>query len=149
MFKLIYSCLLITTVSFLSSGCTSIQVNPISSEEFKNIREICIVNNLEVKIVDFVPVLEKRLQQHKIATRKINEVDVTQSCEYALRYSARRSWDITTYLSWAELNLFKQNQQIASAEYSLVAKGGLSLMKWQSVETKMNPGIDRLLGLAN
>ena len=38
---------------------------------------------------------------------------------------------------------------IANAEYKLVGKGGLSLTKWQSVETKMTPVIDQLFAKRN
>lgn len=144
MSRVVYSSLSIIALAFLS-GCTSIQVLPVVREEFKNIHEICIIRNPIVIVSDFVPVVESRLMQYGIKTRKVEEHNV-DSCTYTLRYSAKRSWDIVTYLSWARLNLYKKDKEIASAEYSLVGKGGLALTKYQSVETKMNPVIDQLLG---
>ncbi|MGC6405186.1 Sbal_3080 family lipoprotein [Bisgaard Taxon 45] len=144
MSRIVYSSLSIVALAFLS-GCTSIQVLPVAREELKNINEICIVNNPTVKVADFVPVVESRLMQYNIKTRKVGE-DSAESCHYTLRYSARRSWDLVTYLSWAKLNLFKRDKEIANAEYSLIGKGGLAFTKYQSIETKMNPVIDQLLG---
>ena len=52
-------------------------------------------------------------------------------------------------MSWAELKLYQNEVLIANAEYKLVGKGGLSLTKWQSVETKMTPVIDQLFAKRN
>ena len=54
-----------------------------------------------------------------------------------------------SYMSWAELKLYQSGVLIANAEYKLVGKGGLSLTKWQSVETKMKPVIDQLFAKRN
>lgn len=132
---------LLIGVIVVVTACTSVQVRPASTHT-KNIRHICIQNNPAVTVGDFVPVVQKRLQYHGISSSIINK----GTCEFELQYSARRSWDTVTYLSWAELKLYKNGTLIGDAEYKLKGKGGLSLLKWQSVETKMNPVIDALLG---
>ena len=55
-----------------------------------------------------------------------------------------RSWDFVTYLSHAELRIEREGRQVAFAEYHLIGKGGLSLMKWASTKEKMDPVIDEL-----
>ena len=55
------------------------------------------------------------------------------------------SWDFVTFLSHAELKLEKNGKTIGSAIYHLRGKGGLSMMKWQGVETKMTPVLNELL----
>lgn len=134
---------LIGSLSLVLSACTSVQVAPVAKTELGHIQQVCIVDNPKVIIDDFVPVIQKRLQYHGIASRIVKD---EQSCEYALHYSAKRSWDFKTYLSWAELKLYQGQKVVAQAEYKLVGGGGLSLMKWQSVETKMTPVVDELLG---
>ena len=52
-------------------------------------------------------------------------------CEFVLTYTARRSWDIGTYLSIAELRLDRRGQQAGYAEYRLRGKGGLSLKAYR------------------
>lgn len=127
-------------------GCTSVQVQPIQLTATQPpIKEICVEHNPAVTIDVFVPTLEKRFQHHGIRTR-IVQPSPQHNCQYYLQYSARRSWDITTYLSWAELKLYQNDILVADALYKLKAKGGLALTKWQSVEIKMNPVIDSLLG---
>ncbi|TCB80605.1 Sbal_3080 family lipoprotein [Acinetobacter sp. ANC 4173] len=129
-------------------ACTSVQVKPIASNDVHAINEICIALNPAVTINDFVPVIEKRIQYYGVKTRVLN-ADEARKCTHQLQYSARRSWDGITYLSWAELKIYKNGQPIGEAEYKLKGKGGLSLMKWQSVETKMNPVVDKLLARKN
>ena len=58
--------------------------------------------------------------------------------------SMLRSWDFVTYLSHAELRIEREGRQVAFAEYHLIGKGGLSLMKWASTKEKMDPVIDEL-----
>ena len=53
---------------------------------------------------------------------------------------------MATYLHHAELRLEKNGNKIGYAEYHLNGKGGLSLTKWQSTKTKMDPIVDQLLG---
>ncbi|UOO88945.1 Sbal_3080 family lipoprotein [Vitreoscilla massiliensis] len=125
------------------SACTSVQVNAVAENKANAIEQVCIIKNPAVLVVDFVPVLQKRLQHHGIASRVMAEEEAG-ACQYKLHYSAKRSWDFTPYMSWAELKLFQDHELVANAEYKLVGKGGLSLTKWQSVETKMTPVIDQL-----
>lgn len=129
--------------SIILSACTSITVQPVSAAE--DIKEICIENNPRVQVRDFVPVLQGRLTYHNIQSQVI-ESKSAPGCVYSMTYTALRSWDITTYLSHAELYLWKEGRQIAHAEYHLNGGGGLALTKFTSTKTKMEPVIDQLLG---
>jgi hypothetical protein len=105
---------------------------------------VCIQENPKVWVSDFLPVLREGFDRHGITTNVYSGTK-PENCEYVLTYTALQSWDFVTYLSHAELWLERNGQQIASAEYHLVGKGGLSLMKWQGTKTKMDPVIDDLL----
>lgn len=133
----------IIVVSLMAlSGCTSIKVDPVSSEY--NLSHVCIERNPKVQVSEFLPVVEDRFQYHGITTQV---VDATlPSCEYRLTYTALRSWDFTPYLSHAELRLYKGYKQISYGEFHLNGKGGLALTKFDSVETKMTPVVDQMLG---
>lgn len=124
------------------TACTAITVKPMDSS--LNARHVCIQDNPKVTISDFVPVLREGFARHGISTEVIT--NQKPECEFVLTYSARRSWDITTYLSEADLTLAKGGLQVASANYHLKGKGGLSLNKWRSTKLKMDPVIDELLG---
>ncbi len=124
-------------------ACTSIQVQPISSD--LNPTMICIEENPKVIVNDFLPVIRNRMEFHGIETRVFDSPD-PKVCEYILTYTAHKNWDFTTYLHLAELRLEHNGQKVGSAHYHLRLKGGMSLMKWQSTQTKMDPVVDELLG---
>ena len=140
--------ILIVAGGLTVSACTSVPVNAVAEQQVNAIQQICIVNNPKVLVTDFVPVVQQRLQHHGIVSRVV-EGSEAAACAYQLHYSAKRSWDFTPYMSWAELKLYQNEVLIANAEYKLVGKGGLSLTKWQSVETKMTPVIDQLFAKRN
>jgi hypothetical protein len=133
---------LVTFVLFIAlSACTSVKVKPVDAS--LNIQNVCIQENQKVTLDGFIPMLEEGFARHGISTRVIPD---HRTCEFVLTYTALRSWDVTVYLSHAELHLLHNGQEIASAEYHLRAKGGFSLTKFKRVQSKMDPVIDELLG---
>lgn len=127
-----------------AAGCTAVSVQPLAEKP----AHMCIKRNPKVIINDFVPVLQAGLRRHGIESTLYDAVPVT--CSHVLEYTARRSWDFGPYLSTADLHIRgPQRRQVASAHYHLRGKGGLSLMKWAGVASKMDPVIDELLASAN
>ncbi len=126
-----------------TAACTSVTVQPVRSSV--DILHVCIQANPQVQVEDFVPVIQERLQYHGIGS-EIFSGRVPRRCEYVLTYTALRSWDMSAYLSHAELNLQKHGERVAYAEYHLKGKGGFSLMKWGDTKSKMDRVIDELLG---
>ncbi|RUO55540.1 Sbal_3080 family lipoprotein [Pseudidiomarina homiensis] len=126
------------------TGCTAIDVSQISRAH--KVEHVCIESNPKVIVDGFVDTVTQIFQQRGISTQIYNAGAQPNDCEVIMFYTARRSWDITPYLSYAELSLFKDNTQIGYAEYRLRGKGGLALNKWASVESKMTPVVEQLLG---
>lgn len=133
----------LAAAALILSACTSVTVMPVQRSE--NLQHICIVNNPKVTVADFVPALEEGFQRHGISTSLVGEASHTD-CDTTLAYTALRSWDVVTYLSHAELQLWRNGAVIGSAQYHLKGKGGLALTKWASTRDKMNPVIDELMG---
>ncbi|MGM0954251.1 MAG: Sbal_3080 family lipoprotein [Pseudomonadota bacterium] len=125
------------------SACTSIKVNKLDPKEYK-VHHVCIENNSKVIVSEFPGVIEKGLRRHGI-TSEVYNGEMPRHCEYYLKYTALKTWDIGMYLHHAELHLFSEYKKIAYAEYHLKGKGGLALNKWESVESKMDPVINQLL----
>lgn len=122
-------------------GCTSTQVTPLKAAD----NQMCIEENPKVQVSDFVPVLQEGFARHGITTELYSKIPREQ-CPYVVTYTARRSWDVTPYLSTAEITILGPRRQVlAKANYHLRGKGGLSLMKWQGTKTKIDPVIDELL----
>jgi hypothetical protein len=130
----------------LAAGCTAVRVQPVAAAE--QIRYVCIQENSKVMVDDFVPVLQDGFRRYGISTEIIQGSSRPERCEYVLTYTALRSWDLAPYLSYAELRIDKGGRAIASAQYRLRGKGGLSLTKWASTKAKIDPVIDELLGAA-
>ncbi|WP_418358500.1 Sbal_3080 family lipoprotein [Shewanella basaltis] len=135
--------ILISSLAFLATACTSIQVQPIKSG--LNPEKICIEENPKVIVGDFLSVVRNRIEYHGIDT-EVYENDIPEGCEYTMTYTALKNWDLGTYMHHAELRLERNGRRVGYAEYHLNGKGGLSLLKWQGTKTKMDPVVDELLG---
>ncbi len=151
--------------SLAGIGCTSVTVTPLDS--YHQVKTLCIRENPKVTVPDFVPVIQDGLNRHEIQSEWIpfdarystqpiepeESVDdryymyitaLPDTCEYSLAYTARRSWDLGTYLSTADIEISDSTSIVASANYHLIGKGGFSLYKWQGVKTKIDPVMDQL-----
>ncbi len=123
-------------------SCTAVTVTPV--EQRHGIQHVCIQENPDVKVEDFISVLEQGFEKHFISTELYRGIK-PRHCDFHLSYTAFRKWDLGTYLSHAELRLYKGSQKIGYAEYHLRGGGGFSLLKWMGTKSKMMPVIDELL----
>ncbi|MEM1144095.1 MAG: Sbal_3080 family lipoprotein [Pseudomonadota bacterium] len=136
--------LVLTALVLLScSACTSVDVKPLNAQSDPDL--ICIEENDKVIVGDFLSVVQTRIEDHGILTDVFPE-KAAEYCDYVLTYVALQTWDMGTYMHHAELRLLYQGRRVAYAEYHLKGKGGLSLMKWKSTKSKMEPVVDELLG---
>ena len=131
---------LVATIAF--SGCTSVNVRPV--DNVASLQNVCIVRNPQVTVSDFISVLQDGFNRHNVATTVV-EQNQANTCDVTLTYTALRSWDFKTYISHAELRLWRAGRQIGSADYHLKGKGGFALTKWGSTKEKIDPVIDQLL----
>ena len=129
--------------ALLAWGCTAVTVRPV--DRAVQLKHVCIQENPKVWVENFLPVLRDGFDRHGISS-EVFSGSAPSHCEFVVTYTALQSWDFANYLSHAELSLERRGRQIAFAEYHLRGKGGLSLMKWQSTRTKMDPVIEELLG---
>lgn len=156
--------LMIVIAGLSIGGCTSVTVRPLDASY--NVKRICIRENPKVLVTDLVPVITEGLTRHHLESEfiasnldkeKLRDEDegsdryymgitpAPNGCDFNLTYTARQSWDFTTYLSTADIEISNKTDVIATANYHLVNKGGLSFFKWQDVKTKIDPVIDELL----
>ena len=134
------ACGILAAIAF--AGCTAVTVRPVDSS--LHMKHVCIKENPAVIVPGFLDVLRDGFDRHGISSKVVSG-EMPPGCEFQATYTALRSWDLTTYLSHAEIRIEKDGRQIGYAEYHLIGKGGYSMMKWQGVKTKMNPVIDALL----
>jgi hypothetical protein len=122
----------------------TVHVRPVPAGE--QIQHLCIEQDPKVLVADFLYVVEEGFERHGISTELVQADSIPDDCDYLLRYTAFQKWDLSAYLSHAELRLTKGRAKIASAEYHLPRGGGLSMKKFQGTRAKMDPVIDELLG---
>jgi hypothetical protein len=132
---------LAVVLSLLVFGCTTVRVQPV--DRSIRLTHVCIQENPKVIVPSFLNVVRDGFERHGISTEVFSGSPPPTHCEYVLTYTALQSWDLALFLSHAELRLEHEGRKVADAEYHLT--GGLSLMKWQSTRTKMDPVIDELL----
>lgn len=129
--------------AFLLAGCTSVNVRPVPPEH--SIKSVTIIENPKVKINDFTDALIAGFARHGINAKVVPETAELKKDEYIVTYVAYRNWDFAPYLRDATVKIEKNNEVVALAEYHLRGGGGLSLAKWNSTKSKMDPVIDKLL----
>lgn len=123
-------------------GCTAISVKPVPSDE--KVSHVCIKENPKVIVSGFSEALEENFAANLVTTEFFSGRRPA-NCEYVLEYTALQSWDLATYMTYAELKLYKDNRRIGYAEYRLRGKGGFSLLKWRGPKSKLKPVIEQLL----
>jgi len=124
------------------SACTSISVQPV--DPALNVQHVCIQDNPQVIIDGFVEYLQDDFQRHGISTEVIG-TQRPRNCEYVLSYTARRSWDLTAYMSTAAISMTRNGRSIANVNWRLKGKGGMSLTKFKGTESKLDDIVDQLL----
>jgi len=129
------------------SGCSITRNVQTAANQLDNTDIICIELNSKVTEPDILHVIEQSIVRNGFISESHKEVPHT--CKLKLTYVAYRKWDITTFLSQANINLYKNNQLIGNIEYKtptgLVGAGGINPAKWNSTEEKIAPLMDQLL----
>ena len=136
--------LLLCGLMLFLAGCTSIEVEPLRYDPA--LKEIHLIENPKVVVHDFVPVLEQNFSQHGIVIKRFSKFTQLGKDEYGIRYTAKQSWTLLSYLSEAAVEVYKGNELVAEGKYHLLGRSAcLSPLKWQGTETKMKPLYDELL----
>lgn len=137
-----YPAFLLLALAFYLSGCTAVNVRPIPKET--RITKVLIRENPKVPVADFLDVLVEGFERHGISTKIVPE-STDPGDAYVVTYTAKRRWDMGIYLVDATISIQKEGHRLAHAHYHLRNGGGLSLTKWQSTKTKIDPVLDKLL----
>jgi len=137
-----YTAIILAIVLLGMSGCTSVSVRPVPAGQ--TIKSVCIRENPKVAVSDFVDTLVAGFARHGINAKVITATADAKD-EFVVTYGAYRKWDMAPYLVDATIRIEKNGEIVASAEYHLKGGGGLSLAKWNSTKSKIDPVINELL----
>jgi len=122
------------------SGCAiRQQVQPAPAD----LREICIVENSGVR-AGFVDSLRRTLTERGYRVRMLPSTARLDTCPVTATYSARWNWDLALYMSYAEIRIYRDLQQVGSAVYD-ATRGSGNLNKFIDAETKIRELVQQLL----
>jgi hypothetical protein len=134
--------LLLIALLFLS-GCSIVRtVDPITTK----ISDICIKRNPKVFMAGFLPELQTQIESYGISTRVFDDT-APNDCPFQLRYTANWAWDVTMYLTYAEIAVYENvhKQRIGRGIYD-ARDGGGRLDKFGPTANKLKTITEPLFG---
>ncbi len=123
----------------LSACVIQQEVNPYS---YANTEEICIIEDDAVR-EGFIDQLKRSMRDRGIAFKVIDGDSTINSCPVTLTYLARWSWDLTIYMSLAELKIYRNGVLSGDALYD-ARRGSGRLKKFIDAEEKVDELVQEL-----
>ena len=142
--KMIIKQVAVITLATLIAACTATtNVRPVRTK----LDQVCIERNPTVELSDMLDVIEANLKRHGIKTRTFDMSPAP--CQYRLTYDGSRRWDVSSFLSDAQITILEDREVIGRAEYHLPAGifggGGANPNKWRGTAFKIDPVMDQML----
>src|SRR5688572_17059375 len=96
-----------THIAFLilMAGCTVREASPVSQRPDR----VCIQRNAAVVMDDFLPTLQDVLRERGVQSAAYQGDTPPTGCAYILTYTARRGWDMASYLKFVELTVTQRD----------------------------------------
>ena len=129
----------------LVSGCNSYNVQALPYDA--GLKSVTVIANPKVAVHDFVDVMVDEFNARNIKVVSAPPNYVAKPEEYIIRYDARRSWDISDYLSDATVRITRDDMTLGKGKYHHVGQSfSFDLFtKWRGTEWKMKDVYDELL----
>lgn len=137
--------LVVSLIVFAMTGCTSISIKNQNGFKSKDLQQVCVIDNPQVTVPKFNESIVKAFEKHNVQARIYPSNSKPQLCQSIMRYTALRSWDVVTYVSYVKFTLEKDGRILSEAEFRLKGKGGMALNKWRSTDTKVEELVDQLM----
>lgn len=137
--------LVIAVITFVFSGCTSIKINNQNGFNPNSLQQVCVIDNPQVTVPGFNESIIQAFSKHNVQAKLYPFNSKPQLCQTVMRYTALRSWDVVTYLSYAKFTLERDGRILSEAEFRLKGKGGMALNKWRSTDKKVQELVDQLM----
>ncbi|WP_295800240.1 Sbal_3080 family lipoprotein [uncultured Microbulbifer sp.] len=105
--------------------------------------ELCIVENSAVR-EGFLAELQSSLAANGVHYKVLPANSSLVECEWTATYTARWTWDLALYMSFAEIKVYRNGAPDGSAVYDST-RGGANMSKFIDAETKIRELVDQLL----
>jgi hypothetical protein len=124
----------------LVTGCTVRHASSLAQHPDR----LCIQKNPAVIIEDFLPTLQEVLRERGVQSAVYYGDTAPASCAHVLTYTARRGWDMVSYLKLVELTVTRRDGTMVG--HALWRhRGGFGLSKWAGSRGKIERAVDDLL----
>lgn len=131
-------------VVLVLAGCTNINVQPMHEKP----ELVCIQKNEKVIVKDFLPAMMHEFQVRGIDTYVYEGSLVPDDCNYIVKYTARRAWDMTMFMHTADIFISNsKGELLAKAHYD--CGSGFNMNKYEATETKVNKMMQELFPMPN
>lgn len=131
----------LVTLAILISACSITQ--NIEPAQISKGSELCIIENTDVR-EGFLKEYQSVLSSKGIPYRVVNKSSIPESCEWTSTYVARWTWDLSLYMSYAEIKVFYKGNLDGEAKYDSTM-GGANMRKFIDAEPKIRELVDQLM----
>jgi hypothetical protein len=130
-------------VLFLA-GCTIRQsVTPLAVAPPET---VCVIDNPDVR-EGFVRELTAAIEDEGYRTEKLEAGSNVTDCPMTVTYTARWSWDLALYMSYAEIRAYEDGGLVGEAVYDSTGGGGRIFDKFIDAEPKIRELVDELFAV--
>lgn len=128
-------------MALLLSACSITQT--VEPTNLSQKSELCIIENPAVRD-GFLHTLQSSLSKRNINHRIISNRSIPKECEWTMRYVGRWNWDMALYMSYAEIQVFRNGNLDGEAIYDST-RGGANMGKFIDAEPKIEELVNELL----
>lgn len=131
---------ILTALLFLSACSITQNIEP---AEISRGSALCIIENPKVRegfLKEYMSVLESK----GIPFIVVNESSVPETCDWTSTYVARWNWDLSLYMSYAEIKVFYKGSLDGEAKYDST-RGGANMTKFIDAEPKVRELVNQLM----
>ena len=128
-------------IAMALSGCSINQ--SVEPAELDKGDRLCVVEDVDVR-PGFLGEIKKFLAERRIPYDIVQNDAIPVSCEWTMRYVGRWTWDMSLYMSYAEIKIYKNGQLDGSAVYDSTG-GGANMNKFIDAEPKIRELLDQLI----
>lgn len=122
------------------AGCAINQtVKPVAASGITN---LCVKNNPQVMMSDFVKELRSQVEAKGIRT-SLYDGERPAGCKHHMEYTANWRWDMAMYLVFADLRVHEDGLLVGQATYDALG-GGLNFSKFGPTADKVRPLVNQL-----
>lgn len=121
-------------------GCTVRHASPLAQRPDR----LCVQRNPAVTVPQFLPTLQDVLRERGVQSAVYDGAAAPADCGYVLMYTARRGWDIVSYVKLIELTVTRRDGTVVGhAEWR--HRGGFGFNKWAGSRGKIEAAVSDLL----